>query len=99
MVRSAEASIALRSTDLHEGDRLGDALFELRDRRLVVLEFRRLDAGEPRRAVLGQIAGDLDLPGQREHVGREPRSEQIADVEFLRGGVRLGLVEQPRQAR
>jgi hypothetical protein len=38
--------------------------------------FRRLNAGEARGAILGLVACDLNLPAEREHVGSQPPPEQ-----------------------
>src|SRR5438094_404529 len=47
----------------------------------------------PRVRRFGGIAGDLDLPEERQHVGCEPRGEQHIGLELLRRGVLLRLVE------
>ena len=82
---------------LEESDRLGDPGLKLIEGGLVVLELRRLDAGEPRRAVLGLVGRDLDLAGEREHVGREPRVEQHRGIDLLGGGEGRALVEIGRE--
>ena len=51
---------------------------------------------KPRGAVLGLVAGDLHLAGEREHVGREPVAEQHRGVDFLRRSEGRGLVEHAR---
>ena len=94
---SATPSIALRVERLEIGDRLGDTLLELVEARFVVLEFRRLGAGEAAGTVLGMVAGNLHLAEKREHVGREPRTEQHRRIDFLRRGKGRGLVEHARQ--
>src|SRR5262245_17980559 len=82
---------------LEEGDGLGDAGFQLGDRGLGILVAWRLDAGEARGAVLGEVSRDLHLPGQRKHVGREPGVEQDRWVDLLGGCEGLGLVKDGRQ--
>src|SRR5205823_4101141 len=54
---------------LEKGERLGNARLELGDRLLIVLMPGRVDAGEPSAAILGLVAGDLHLAGEREHIG------------------------------
>ena len=51
-------------------DGLGNAIYLLGNRRLVVCEFQRLFAGQARRRVHGVISGRPHLPRQIEHVGR-----------------------------
>ena len=46
---------------LQEVHRLRDARLQLGEARLVVVELRRLDAGQPRDTELGRVAGDLHL--------------------------------------
>src|SRR5690349_14295286 len=66
------AAVELRGLDrLDEGDRLGDALFQLGERLLRVLVLRDLDAGETRDRGLRGIARGLHLAREREHVGKE----------------------------
>ena len=79
---------------LDEDQRLGDACLELLECRLVVLKTRRLDAGEARGTILGHVARDLHLTGQREHVRGEPPIQQHRAVDFLGGGKGLRLVEE-----
>src|SRR5439155_12367666 len=74
-----------------------DARLELVERLLVVLVARRLDAGEPCRAVLRLVAGDLHLPRQREHVGGEPPLRQHGGIGLLGGGECGALVEHAGQ--
>src|SRR5262249_2043102 len=57
---------------LEEADGPGEAVSELRDRRLFVLIARRLDAGEPRPAILGEIRPPLHLPYLQNHVRGKP---------------------------
>ena len=56
-------------------------------------------AGEASRRTLGEVAGDLHLTRQREHVGIEPRGDQHARIDLLRRGMRLGLVENGVELR
>src|SRR6266480_6071511 len=72
---------------LQESNCLADALLQLREGRLRIRHARRLDPGEPRRAALGGIAYDLNLPGKGVHVGRKARFEQR--VQTLVFGFRL----------
>ena len=67
------------------------------DRGLLVLVAGRLDAGEARRAVLGEIGRDLHLTNQREHVGSQPRIEQDRRVDLPGSGKCLRFVENGRQ--
>jgi hypothetical protein len=60
---------------------------------LVVLEARGLHAGEPGRAVLGEVAGDLHLAGEREHVRRQARLRKHRRLDLLGARVGCGLVE------
>jgi len=58
---------------------------------------RRLNTGEACAAVLGQIARDLHLTGQRKHIRIQARLRQHRRIDVLRRGVCLGLLEQPRE--
>ena len=58
------------------GDRLGAALPQLPEGRLLIGEGGRLGPGEPRGAELRGVAGALHLAGERQHVGREPRLDE-----------------------
>jgi hypothetical protein len=42
---------------------------------------------------LGEIAGELDLPGEGEHVGIEPHAQQRRRIDLLRLAMRRSLVE------
>jgi len=48
---------------------------------------------QPCAALGGEIAGELDLFAQRQHVRIEPRAEQHVGLNVLRLAVRLGLAE------
>jgi hypothetical protein len=71
-----------------EGERLFDPRLQFVKRCLGVLVARRLDAGEPRRAVLGLIAEALHLTREREHVGAQPQRRIDRRIEFGLLGVR-----------
>src|SRR5580700_4424880 len=58
---------------LQHVDGARDARAQLLERALVVLEAHRLLCGQPRDRVLGDVAGDLHLPRERQHVRREAR--------------------------
>ena len=58
---------------------------------------RRFLAGEPRRAELGGVAGDLDLAHQVELIGGETRAQQHLAVDLLRVGEAGRLVQAQRQ--
>ena len=49
-----------------------NAALQLLEGLLVVGEARRLVPGDARRRVLGEVGGQLNLLGEREHVGKEP---------------------------
>src|SRR5215208_3483213 len=83
----------LRVERLQMRNRLGNALLELVDGGLGVFVTRRLDAGEPRGAVLGELSRDLHLTRQREHVGREARIEQHRSVDLLGSRENSSLIE------
>jgi hypothetical protein len=69
-------AVDLRGPDaVHECQRLVDACFQLRERRLVVLEHGRFDPRESRYATLGVVRRDLYLPREVQHV----RGEAIAE--------------------
>ena len=82
---------------LERGGRHEEMAAEFIDRLFVVLEAGWLHAGEPRRSVLGEIGGDLDLTHEWKHIGRKPRIEQHRVVDLLGRGKCLGLVEDTRQ--
>src|SRR3569623_1084043 len=84
---------------LEEGDRARDAILELIEARLIVLELGRLDAGAPRRRVFGLVAGDLHLRRQRELVRREAPAEQHRRIGLLGRGVRGRLVQNGAERR
>ena len=48
---------------------------------------------EARAALGGEIAGELDLLAERQHVRKQPRAEQHLGLDFLRRAVGLGLGE------
>ena len=50
-------------------------------------------AGEPRRNVLGVVADDHDLAGERQHVGPQPHRHIHRRIELVRLRVRDRLVE------
>src|SRR6184192_3564737 len=74
-------------------DHARDTEAQLLEGGLVVLEARRLLSGEPRDGILGEVAGNLHLPRQRQHVGCQARSEQHCRVELALRGVRQSLLE------
>ncbi len=78
-------------------DGLGDAGLELVQGLLVVLEPRRLLAGQARRRPLGLVAGDLHLLGQRIHVRRQARLHECRRIELLRFGELGPLVDKAGQ--
>src|SRR6266705_4390587 len=78
---------------LAEGDGALDARLELGKARLLVLPARRLGAGEARGRPFRSVGGDLDLAGQRKHVGREASAEERRRIDFLRLGEARRLVE------
>ena len=70
--RAVVAAIDLRGIHaLQKGDGLGDALMQFRERRLGIGITRNAHSGKPRRTAFRPIAGRLELPRQREHVGRQ----------------------------
>ena len=54
--------------------------------------------GEARAALGGEIAGELDLLGERQHVRVEPGVEQHVGLDPLRLAMGLGLGEQSGEA-
>jgi hypothetical protein len=54
---------------------------------------RRVDAGQPVRAVLGEIAGQLHLAREREHVGRDAQTFDDARIELLGDGEGFGFLQ------
>src|SRR5262249_2544340 len=62
----------LRARGTQSLNRLFDESFELGKRQLTGVNFRRLLAGNTRRAVFGVMAGKLYLQGQRKHVWSQP---------------------------
>src|ERR1700685_4621159 len=54
--------------------------------------------GEPRAALAGEIASQLDLFRQRQHVRIEPRVEQYVRLDILRRAIPLGLGENAGKA-
>lgn len=71
---------------------LGDAGLVLGHAGFVVLEARHVHVGQAGAHAFGEVAGDLDLPAEREHIGRQAGAEDVADVAFEGVGVSLGLV-------
>jgi hypothetical protein len=65
---------------------------------LVVRVLGDLDPGKARAAALGLVGRDLDLTGEREHVGREPVAEQDHGVDLALRGKCLGFVQDGREA-
>ena len=65
-----------------EGDRLAHAFDQFRERLLGVLERRRLQSGEARRAGLRHVGSDLHLPAEREHVREQRALHQHRWVDF-----------------
>jgi hypothetical protein len=82
-----------------EGDGLRDPRLQLGEARLLVRIARQLDAGETSGGVLGEVAGDLGLTLQVEHVRREPEAEHHLMRDLARVGVRLGLGETAGERR
>jgi len=78
---------------LDEIDGLFDALAELGEVGFVVGEAQRLDAGQACSRVDGVISRGTHLADQREHVGREPRTEQRLRIDLLGFAVGRRLVE------
>ena len=78
---------------LDEGDGVGDAGLVLGQRGFGVLEVRHVGLGQAGADAFGEIAGDLDLPAEREHVGGQACAEQGGDVEADGFGVGLGFVQ------
>ena len=97
MSRSAEGINRFGIERLQVRNRLSKPRFELIDRRLGVLDTRRFGAGEPRSAAARVIADHLYLPGEIEHVGREPRVQKHGEIDLLCGGKSLRLVAQSRK--
>src|SRR6267154_3513974 len=61
---------------VQERDGAGDALLQIGEAHLDIVELRWRLAGEPGRRALGEIAGQLHLAGKREHVRIQTRPEQ-----------------------
>ncbi len=57
------------------------ARHELVHRGLAVLELGRIDARQACQGVLREVAGELNLLREREHVGREPGTRQYVGIE------------------
>lgn len=76
-----------------EVDGLGDAGLVFGQRGFVVFEARHVHVGQAGADAFGEVAGDLDLPAEREHVGRQAGAEDVADVAFERIGMGLGFVQ------
>src|SRR5581483_4643774 len=93
----------LRAVDLggleapHIVDRPAHACLELGEGRLVVGPGGNLCAGKPRGGALGEVAGDVDLAREGEHVGRQPAAEQDALIDLAGCRVRLGLPQNTVQ--
>ena len=81
------------------GDGALDAVDQLLEARLGIVELRRLAAHHPPDAVLGDVGGDLHLPRQREHVRGEAHAEQHGRVPALGAGVGLALHEDVLELR
>ena len=92
MARSSESSSASRPHAAQVFERSGDPRAQLLESLLVVLEARRLLCGQPRDRILRHVTGDLHLPHQRQHVGRQSRADQHGGIDFPGGGMaRTGL--------
>lgn len=74
-------------------DGLGDAGLVFGQRGFGVLEARHVHVGQAGAYAFGEVAGDLDLPAEREHVGRQAGAEDVANVAFERIGMGLGFVQ------
>ena len=59
-----------------------------------VLRGRHFASREPRAAFGREVTHRLDLPGQRKHVGIEPRRQQHIGLDVLRLAVSVGLAKQ-----
>ncbi|MCY1380250.1 hypothetical protein D9M69_680520 [compost metagenome] len=89
--------MAVDERAVHAGQellRLHDARQQVVPGLLFVGKARGRDARDARRAQLRGVARALDLAGQREHVGRQPRIDQRRRVDALRLRVRKALIEQ-----
>ena len=53
---------------------------------------------QPRAALCGEIAGELDLLAERQHVRIEPRAEQDFRLDVLRLAMGLGFGEEAGEA-
>ncbi len=60
---------------------------------LDVLELRRLATGETGHAVLGEVAAQLHLPGEREHVRCQPVGQEHGRVDLALGALVHRLVD------
>ena len=54
--------------------------------------------GQPRAALGGEIAGELDLLAQRQHIREQPRAEQHLGLDVLRAAVRVGFGKDTAEA-
>ena len=74
-----------------------DTRVQLLERLLLVLELRRFDTCQTRHAEFASIRSDLNLAGQREHVGREARGEEQGGVVLARDGMGVAFLEHVRE--
>jgi hypothetical protein len=88
-----------RPERLEVSRRLARALHQLGQGLLVVLPGRRGDAREACGSHLHGVGRDLNLPRQREHVGREARADEDFRVDLARCGVLRRLLEHRGQVR
>jgi hypothetical protein len=77
----------------HERRRRVDARDELGEALLVVLDRRRLAAGKASGRPAREVARDLHLLREREHVRKESGIQEHGLVDLLRGRMRGGLFQ------
>ena len=81
----------------HEGECFGDALLQLVEGGLGVGIAGDLHPGQPRDTPLNRVGGDVDLAGERQHIGREAVADQHGRIDLARLGRRRRLVQNGRQ--
>src|SRR6202012_2700066 len=93
------AAVELRRLErLDVFDRLTEPLLQLFKALLGVGCARHLAMGEPCAGLGREIAGELDLLGERQHVRIKPRSQQHLGLDIFGFAMRFGLGEDAGEA-